>query len=359
MATQQSPTTPAPRARLSAAQQFERVVLVIVLLGLILTGLPQTNPTTGWAHSLFVLGGGIESMRILHRFFALLLFVEILYHILSVGYNWFVRRVPFALWPGASAFRALFRRIRLNFGGPEPEARPDYRFVFKFEWLVIAFSVIVLALTGLVLWNPIAATGVLPAAAIPTSLTIHSSQAVMLVLLLVLLRIGILALWRPNRASLYAEYEAKADPQADRVRHRRRIYLPVALIVAGLVAVVLGSFLTSEQTAIDTVPRREAVIFAPDAVPDEGDPHIGEVLWGTLRCSFCHGPQGAGGPNGEPAIRRPDLTFEAFYQQVRTGLGDMPAFGAEDLPDGYMVHLWSYLTQGTPAAEATEAPSDG
>ena len=356
----QKPVQPAARPSLSAAQQFERLVIVIAFLGLILTGLPQRYPTEGWAHALFVVQGGIESARILHRFFALLLLAEVLYHVLTVSYRWFVRRIPFALWPGVRDVRALFRRIRLNFAGNDPEQPPNYGFMLKFEWLVIAFSVIVLGITGLILWNPIAATAVLPAGAIPTSLNVHSDQALLTVALLILLRFGIMLLWRPNRAVLYAEAEAKAaGVPAERVQSRRRVFLPVALILAGVAVILLGAFLTGDQTAIDTVPRRQAVIYAPNAVPDEGDPHIGEVLWGTLRCSFCHGPQGTGGPNGEPAIRRPDLTFEAFYQQVRTGLGDMPAFGAEDLPDGYMVHLWSYLTQtSAPAAEATE-PAPG
>jgi cytochrome b subunit of formate dehydrogenase/mono/diheme cytochrome c family protein len=355
MAAQNS-VQPAGRPRLSPAQQFERLVLVIAFVGLILSGLPQRYPTEGWSHILFVIGGGIESMRILHRFFALLLFAEVLYHVLTISYRWFVRRIPFALLPGVKDVRALVRRVRLNFAGNDPEQPPQYGFMLKFEWLVIAFSVIVLGITGLILWNPIAATGVLPGAAIPTSLNIHSDQALLTVVLLVLLRFGILLLWRPNRAALYADAEARAAAvPPERVQSRRRVFLPVALIVAGVAVFLLGAYLTSDQTAIDTVPRREAVIYAPNAVPDEGDPHIGEVLWGSLRCSFCHGPQGTGGPNGEPDIRRPDLTFEAFYQQVRTGLGDMPAFGAEDLPDGYMVHLWAYLTQtSAPAAEATE-----
>lgn len=358
MATQNT-APPEVRPSLSPAQQFERLVIVIAMLGLILTGLPQRYPTEGWAQTLFILGGGIESMRILHRFFSLLLFAEVLYHIVTVSYRWYVRRIHFILFPGVTDVKALTRRVRLNFGGADPEQPPKYGFMLKFEWLVLAFSVIVLGITGLILWNPIEVTSVLPAAAIPTAQSVHSDQAMLTVVLLLLLRFGILLLWRPNRAALYAEAEAEAGPvPAERAASRRRIFIPVALVIAGVAVFLLATFLTSEQTAIDTVPRRQAVIFAPDAVPESGDPHIGAVLWGTLRCSFCHGPEGTGGPNGEPPIRRPDLTFEAFFQQVRAGSGEMPAFGAEDLPDGYMVHLWAYLTQPD-APEATEAPADG
>ncbi len=354
----QEPAAAAKRPGLSPAQQFERLVVVVAFVGLILTGIPQRYSTEGWAHTLFVLGGGIESLRILHRFFALLLFAEILYHVLSVSYRWVVRRVRFSLFPTWADVRALIRRVRLNFGGHDPEPKPNYGFMFRFEWLVLALAAVVLGITGLILWNPIAATTILPASAVPAAQSLHSDHALLTVVVLVLLRLGIVLLWRPSRAALYAEAEAAAATVSpERAASRRRVFVPVALLIAGLAVFLLGSFLASEQTAIDTVPRRQAVIFAPDAVPEAGDPQIGEVLWGTLRCAFCHGPEGAGGPQGEPAIRRPDLTFDAFFQQIRAGIGDMPAFSAEDLPDGYMVHLWSYLTQtSAPPAEATETP---
>jgi hypothetical protein len=46
-------------------------------------------------------------------------------------------------------------------------------------------------------------------------------------------------------------------------------------------------------------------------------------------------------------LRNPDLTFEAFYEQVRIGRGEMPTFTEEELPDGYLVHLWAWITQPT------------
>ena len=114
-----------------------------------------------------------------------------------------------------------------------------------------------------------------------------------------------------------------------------------------LVLAVIGLvwYLSYEQTAINTVPRREAAIFMPQMRPQEGDAEVGAAIWSTLRCAFCHGEQAEGGPDGQPALRgAPQLTFDAFVHQVRLGTRDMPSFSPEELPDGYLIHLWAWLT---------------
>ena len=210
--------------------------------------------------------------------------------------------------------------------------------------MVIAIAVVILGLTGLVLWNPIAVTSVVSGEVVPIAQSVHSNHALLTMGSLLLLRIGIVLFWRPRRKDLF-ENVPEPTLTAEQAAARRRRYLPAAIILAVAIAGGLFLFLTSEQTAIDTVPRQRAVIFAPQVLPDEGDPHIGEVLWGTLRCAFCHGTDANGGAASQPSLHREDLTFEAFFQQVRVGRGDMPAFTAEELPDGYLVHLWAWLQQ--------------
>jgi hypothetical protein len=129
------------------------------------------------------------------------------------------------------------------------------------------------------------------------------------------------------------------------VSDKRRRFWTVALPLAGLVVIALIWFTTSGETAITTVPRRQAVVFAPQAMPETGDARIGETLWATLRCAFCHGQDAMGGPHGEPVLRSAQVSFQDFYEQVRIGSEDMPAFNQEELPDGYMLHLRTWLTE--------------
>lgn len=316
----------------SVPQQIERLVVAIALIGLVLTGLPQRYAAEPWARTLMVLGGGVESMRILHRFFALLLIVETIYHVLMLLYRWSVYRQRPALFSG---LRDAITQVLTNLGVRRAgDAQPNYAFTLRLEYLIIVLGVVVLGITGLILWNPIAATTFLPGEAIPIAHSVHSDHALFTVVLLVLLRLGIVFLWRARRS-------APALP--DQMATRR--FLPVALVIAVVATLALALFLTSEQTAISTVPRQRAVIFAPQTIPETGDTQIGAVLWETMRCAFCHGADAEGGPRGEPSLHRPDLTFDAFYQQVRVGRGDMPAFTPEELPDGYLIHLWTWLKQ--------------
>ena len=325
----QTANEPQIRPGLSTSQLVERFLVAVALVGLILTGLPQRYTTAWWADIVFVLGGGIESLRIMHRIFAGLLLVEAIYHVLAVLYSRFVMERGWAMMPGISDVRALLSRVASNFAGSDGKA--SYPFILKFEYLLIVLSVLVLAITGIVLWNPIAATKVLPGSIIPTARSVHSDQAMLFIGVLVLLRLGIALLWRPKRADIFAEQPAPAL-SAEAIRARRQKFLPVAVVLGAVVAGGLLWFLTSEQTAINTVPRRETVIFAPEALPETGDPHIGEVLWGTLRCAFCHGANGEGGTKGEPAIRGTTVSFAAFFEQVRVGKGQMPSFSEKIAP---------------------------
>ncbi len=326
---------------LSAMQRIERLVVAVAFIGLVLTGIPQRYASESWANILIVIGGGIESLRILHRFFALIFLAEAIYHTLAVGFRWFVSGQRVIMLPGISDVRDLIGRFLANIGLRKDSG--DYRFILKFEYLILVIGVLVLGITGLILWSPIAATSTLPGEAIPVARSVHSDHALLTVILVVLIRLGILILWHPSRAAVFADHPVTASDE--RIRARRRIYVPVALVIAVIVGGVLYAFLSSEQTAISTVPRRQAVIYAPQTVPETGDPHIGEVLWQTLRCAFCHGESANGGADGEPSLRPPELTYAAFYEQVRIGRGEMPAFNDSELPDGYLVHLWAWLTQ--------------
>jgi mono/diheme cytochrome c family protein len=97
------------------------------------------------------------------------------------------------------------------------------------------------------------------------------------------------------------------------------------------------------------------VIFAPEVTPEAGDPVTGEAIWPTLRCARCHGDTASGGPDA-PSLRGIYLSFGEFYQQVRAGKADkMPAFSAEEIPDAYLLHVWTWLKQLDTSPPATTA----
>jgi mono/diheme cytochrome c family protein len=58
----------------------------------------------------------------------------------------------------------------------------------------------------------------------------------------------------------------------------------------------------------------------------------------------CHGEDAQGIEGIAPAIKGTDITFQEFFTQVRLGKGEMPAFSTGEIPDGYLRHIWTWLT---------------
>ncbi|MBX3082696.1 MAG: cytochrome b/b6 domain-containing protein [Anaerolineae bacterium] len=351
--------------RFSAAQRYEHFVLMVVFIGLAVTGLSQKYAAEKWGEELILLLGGIESTRILHRFLATILMAEAIYHVVAVSYRLFVLRHRPSLLPQWRDVRDLRDWLLSNVGlKAERPAMPHYNVNNKFEYWFTALGTLVLIITGYMLWNPIATTNTLPGEAIPTARVIHSDQALLMVLFVVIWH-GYNTLIRYFNRSIFSgklshaamqsdhaeelarleSGEQPADLASDIIAKRMRIFVPVAGVLTLGLAVLLYSFVTFEQTALTTVPRQEVPVFAPQAMPKSGDAKVGAAVWSTVRCALCHGVEAEGGPDGAPALRGTTVDFDTFYAQVRTGTADkMPAFRAEELPDAYVLHLYTWLT---------------
>lgn len=350
--------------RFSPAQRFEHFVLILSFAGLVLTGVPQLFATQPWAQFIILVLGGIESVRILHRYMASLLIIEVVYHLGVIGYKLLVLRQAASMRPRRRDFHDFRGWLFFNLErSPERPRMPHYNFSEKFDYWVVVISVVIMVVTGLMLWNPIATAGVLSGESLPVALAVHRNQALLLIAVVIVwhgynvfIKRFNLSIFtgRLTRRAMQEEHAEELDqlehgeqlplPTPEAVARRRRVFWPAAVVITILVAAGLIRFLTYQQTAITTVPRQNVAIFAPNAQPASGDPNVGAALWSTLRCSICHGPQATGGPDGAPALRGTSLTFEKFYKQVRGGSDKMPAFSAEELPDGYLTHLWAWLS---------------
>lgn len=330
-------------SRLSPAQQLKRLVLMVALIGLIATGIPQKFALESWADFVITMLGGIESARILHRFFAALLTAAVIYHVVSFAYQWFVLKRRSTGLPTRKDWAKLFSITLANLGLRE-QPETDNRLSLKFEYLVLVVSIVILGITGAVLLNPVLVAETLPGSAIPIAQSVHSDHALLFTVVLIVWRFGIHMLWRPQRVLVETNNVITSDG-AQQMRARRRAFTLISGITVLLVGIVLLRYATYETTAIDTVARHEVLVFSPQFVPEVGNPTVGELVWSTQRCAFCHGENADGGVNGGPALPTENLTFEAFVSQVREGDNQMPAFTKVELPDSYLVHLWAWLSE--------------
>ncbi len=343
--------------RLMRLRRFALFILVIAMIGLAVTGLPQKYADRSLAHTMISWLGHVESVRILHRFFAILLMLDVIYFTLVAAYQWYVREQKPVIGPTWNDWGSAWNRIRYIVGMAKKSPRaPLYNFTGKLRRLVMFLGLILMIVTGFALWNPVATTKLLPGEVVPASRSAHSEQALLLVILLIIwygyaiVRSPITLLERKSQTPISPTVEPETMAQ------RARRFWPIAGLV---VIVLLGGlywFVAFEDSAVQTVSRRHVLAFSPEVQLEEGDPAVGEALWTTLRCSHCHGNDGAGTAVG-PALHVDDLTFEAFYEQVRSGFEGMHAFSTEELPDRYVLHLWAWLSETFDQAAVSASPS--
>ncbi|MFI5169197.1 MAG: formate dehydrogenase subunit gamma [Vicinamibacterales bacterium] len=264
--------------RFSRGQRVQHAILIFSFSVLALTGIPQKYASTRAGEGAIAMLGGIEAVRVVHRAAAILLIVATLYHLFDVGYRVLVRRAPTAMLPRVQDLRDALQTLRYNLG--RAAARPRmgrYTFEEKLEYWALIWGTVVMIATGFLLWNPIAAARLLPGQAIPAALAAHGGEALLAVLAVIVWHGYGVHVRHFNRSmftgsmtaaemreehplELEAILSGNAPPEPDgrTLGRRRRAFLRVAVVLALALAVGLYWFVTFEETALPTVPRRVA-----------------------------------------------------------------------------------------------------
>lgn len=270
--------------RFTVAQRIEHWVLTISFTILAITGIPQRYTGAHWAELAIGLMGGIELVRMIHRVSAIVLMLVSAYHVIAVAYRVFVHRVWLSMLPVPKDVIDFLDVIRYNLGLARNRPRFDrYSYEEKFEYWAVVWGTAIMAITGFVLWNPIATTRFLPGEFIPAAKAAHGGEALLAVLAIITWHVYNVHIKHFNKSILSGkltreemEHEhplelvrLEADLQqspvpGEVIRRRERVFMPVAAVLTVLLLVAVYGFATFEQTAIATVPRRTpVVIYAP------------------------------------------------------------------------------------------------
>ena len=319
--------------RFDLSQRIEHIVFLLSFSLLGLTGLVQMfaeSPVSQFIISAF---GGIENTRLVHHFSAFVLMVVSIVHIINVLYRVYVLRVSWSMMPVIEDFKHLFDDLRYYVGLRKHKAYYGrYNYAEKVEYLAVVWGTVIMAITGFMMWNPVTTTKYLPGQFIPAAKAAHGAEAVLAVLAIIIWHFYHVHLRHFNKSMFNgklsaeemahehpAELEqikaAKTDalPPPDVLRRRKRIFFPVAIVLALVFGLGIIGFVTLESTAITTVPPGEtAEVFvpltptprptptmAPSPTPGEG---VAANSWdGTYsalfrnRCGTCHGTTQVGG----------------------------------------------------------------
>jgi cytochrome b subunit of formate dehydrogenase/mono/diheme cytochrome c family protein len=317
--------------RFTLADRIEHLVQMVAFVALAVTGLVQTWPANWLSEGIIGLLGGIEALRIIHRVWATILMVGVVYHLGAIGYRKLILRRPRSMIPSRADARAFGQSLRFAIGGrSEPPAQGRFTWQEKVAYWSYVLGIAVMIVTGFLLWNPIATTRLLPGEFIPTAKTFHGNGALLIVLVVVIwhtfdvhIRQWNTSIWSGfmSRADMarhhsleLAAIEAGERPAALQGEARTRITNRYFLVFGGVaLALLVGIFffVTFENTAIETIePIEDVRVFAPvtTTAPTTTTPPAttttvpsGAASWETFAaslastCGGCHGDTGGFG----------------------------------------------------------------
>ncbi len=273
--------------RFTRTERVEHLVLMLSFIVLALTGLPQKYVGNRWAEGLIAAMGGIEMVRQMHHIAAVVLMLEVIFHIVAAGYRFFVLRRPASILPQFKDVKDWLGDIRYNLGLSQQRPQMDrYTYVEKIEYWAVVWGTLIMAITGFMMWNPITTTRFLPGDFIPAAKAAHGGEAILAVLSILTWHVYHVHLKRFNKSMFtgkVTEEEMRhehpleltriesgrmpAPPDVETRARRERVYLPVATALAALLLFGLYEFVTYEQTAITTLPRRATVVAFVPATP--------------------------------------------------------------------------------------------
>jgi cytochrome b subunit of formate dehydrogenase len=349
--------------RFDISQRVEHIVFLLSFTILGFTGLIQKFAANPICATLINSLGGIENVRIIHHYSAILMMIVSGYHVLVLAYKVSVLRVRWTMMPIFEDIQHVIQDVLFFLGFRKHRAYYGrYNYAEKAEYLAVVWGTIVMGLTGFMMWNPLSTTQLLPGAAIPAAKAAHGLEAILAVLAIIIWHFYHVHIKHFNksmftgkltRTEMRHEHPAElAQIEAGNVyrrppikvlRRRQQVFFPVAAIFTLLFGFGIYKFANYEVTAITTLPQGEtAQVYVPVTPTPRPSPtppptplpgvDVEAMNWDGYfsglfrnRCSSCHGVTSVGG-----------LTL-ATYQDALTGGVSGPAIIPGDSDNSILV----------------------
>ena len=311
--------------RFNVSQRVEHWVFITSFIVLGITGLTQRYSESPISEAIVSAVGGIENLRLIHHSAAVVMMLATIYHIGALGYRIYVKRARLSMLPVVQDVRNGWQAV-LYYIGRRKDSPQQGRYTFeeKIEYWAVVWGTVVMAITGFMLWNPIATTQILPGQFIPAAKVVHGLEALLAVLSILIWHFYQVFIRHFNRSMYIGKMTedemlhehpveladikagiAKRPVTTEGVTKRRRVYLPVYTVFAAVMLVGVYFFVAYEQTAIATIPPVEEIeVFVPltptplpTAPPSPTPPPVTALTWdggiGALlesKCVACHNP---------------------------------------------------------------------
>lgn len=173
--------------RFSFWARFQHAAVILLFGLLLLTGMPQKWPYIDASRWVIEHLGGIFVVRWLHRAAGIAFSGLLVAHLAVAITVIMTRRTPPSMLLSRKDFGDAIDNLRYYVGQAEEPpkfGRFDYR--QKFEYWGLIFGALIMALTGFVLYFPIFVSRVLPAELIPAAKVMHSAEALLAFLIVLI-----------------------------------------------------------------------------------------------------------------------------------------------------------------------------
>ncbi len=187
-----APTAPGEQTertflRFTLGQRWEHALLILSFGVLLLTGLPQKYRLTSWSQHILATPARLELIQTIHHVAAVILTLEVLYHLGRGLYRLARRKLSSGIFPTWQDVRDAGQMLRyLLFLSERKPALGKYSFEQKFTYWFFFFGIGIMVVTGFIIWFPILFTRLLPGGIVPAAKLAHSTEAVVAGIFLVI-----------------------------------------------------------------------------------------------------------------------------------------------------------------------------
>ncbi len=356
-------------ARFDISQRVEHFLFLLSFSVLGFTGLIQKFSANQVSDSLILILGGIERVRLIHHYSAIVMMIVSGYHVVALAYKVFVLRLRWTMLPVIEDLQHVIQDVAYFLGLQKHRSYYGrYNYAEKVEYLAVVWGTIIMGLTGFMMWNPLSTTRLLPGDFIPAAKAAHGAEAILAVLAIIIWHFyhvhikhfnksmftGKLTRTEmmhehPGELALIDSGQVDKRPPQKVLRQRQQVFFPAAFVFVAAFSFGIYKFANFEVTAITTVPQGEtAQVFVPVTPTPRPSPtppptlapgaEVGAMTWDGYfsglfrnRCSTCHGltkvsglslstyQDALTGGNSGPAIVPGDPDTSVLVQKQSTG----------------------------------------
>ncbi len=171
--------------RFPPSRIVEHWVHVLMFGVLVCTGLTQKFYSLNISQFIIMNLGGIDSVRLIHRFAGIIFSVGVIVHIIIAAIGIVYRKWQPSMVITKKDFTDVVHNIRYYLGlENNPVRGGKYTYKQKFEYWGILTGVLLMILTGAILWFPAAVTKLLPGEIIPAAKVLHTNEALVVFLII-------------------------------------------------------------------------------------------------------------------------------------------------------------------------------